>query len=131
MLVSNFAPRTTVTFNVHAKPEVGKPWGTWAVNRRTFDAAKAFKPGNGSKNPSAKSPMAKTKSPSLKSTSAKSSPSLGPKQASKGSKDPTPLFLDEYEPGGRGNYGVQSDLALNDSELRYSARVSTGTPGMK
>lgn len=33
MLVSNFAPRTTLTFNVHAHPEKGQPWGTWAVNK--------------------------------------------------------------------------------------------------
>lgn len=33
MLVSSFAPRTTLTFNVHANPEKGKPWGTWAVNK--------------------------------------------------------------------------------------------------
>lgn len=33
MLVSNFAPKTTLTFNVHANPEKGKPWGTWAVDK--------------------------------------------------------------------------------------------------
>jgi hypothetical protein len=34
MIVSNFAPRTTLTFNVHASPTPAKPWGTWTVNRQ-------------------------------------------------------------------------------------------------
>lgn len=33
MMVSNFAPRTTLTFNVHSKQESGEPWGTWSVRR--------------------------------------------------------------------------------------------------
>ena len=34
MIIRNFAPRTTLTFNVHANPEQRQPWGTWSVNRR-------------------------------------------------------------------------------------------------
>ncbi|KAK4689262.1 hypothetical protein P7C73_g848, partial [Tremellales sp. Uapishka_1] len=31
MIVSNFAPRTTLTFNVHAQRPVNDPWGTWTI----------------------------------------------------------------------------------------------------
>lgn len=36
MAVSNFAPKTTLMFNVHADSQrkAGEPWGTWAVNRQ-------------------------------------------------------------------------------------------------
>ncbi|KAK8850608.1 hypothetical protein IAR55_004527 [Kwoniella newhampshirensis] len=35
MVVSNFCPRTSLTFNVHATPGriLGEPWGTWTVNQ--------------------------------------------------------------------------------------------------
>lgn len=35
MIVSNFAPRTTLTFNIHAEAsrKPGEAWGTWTVNR--------------------------------------------------------------------------------------------------
>lgn len=36
MMVSNFAPRTTLTFNVHSKQESGAPWGTWSVARASI-----------------------------------------------------------------------------------------------
>ena len=46
MLVSNFSPRTTLSFNVHASPEPGKPWGTWTVNRDTaVESSKTKVPG--------------------------------------------------------------------------------------
>nr|XP_019007852.1 TKL/TKL-CCIN protein kinase [Kwoniella pini CBS 10737]OCF46633.1 TKL/TKL-CCIN protein kinase [Kwoniella pini CBS 10737] len=46
MIISNFAPRTTLSFNVHASSSraEGEPWGTWTVNREhPVDSSKAFK----------------------------------------------------------------------------------------
>ncbi|OCF54632.1 TKL/TKL-CCIN protein kinase [Kwoniella mangroviensis CBS 10435] len=46
MVISNFTPRTTLTFNVHASSyrTDGEPWGTWTVNREPpVDHSKAFK----------------------------------------------------------------------------------------
>ncbi|WRT70785.1 uncharacterized protein IL334_007784 [Kwoniella shivajii] len=46
MVISNFAPRTTLTFNIHASSyrTSGDPWGTWTVNRESIsDQPKAFK----------------------------------------------------------------------------------------
>ena len=44
MIVSNFAPRTTLTFNVHAKPMLKEQWGTWSINSQppNVDITKAF-----------------------------------------------------------------------------------------
>ncbi|ORX40883.1 hypothetical protein BD324DRAFT_647787 [Kockovaella imperatae] len=106
MLVSSFAPRTTITFNVHAKFETGKPWGTWAVNRQSFDATKAFK-------------MSSSSAVFQRSTKGTEGSSL------------ENWYADPYAPGGKGNYGVQSDVALNESELKYSVKVSTVTPGRR
>ncbi|OCF45644.1 TKL/TKL-CCIN protein kinase [Kwoniella heveanensis CBS 569] len=46
MVVSNFAPRTALTFNVHAASYRvnGEPWGTWTVNKQSeVDRSRAFK----------------------------------------------------------------------------------------
>ncbi|WWC65266.1 uncharacterized protein I303_107883 [Kwoniella dejecticola CBS 10117] len=46
MIISSFAPRTTLSFNVHASSYrvEGEPWGTWTVNReQPVDHSKAFK----------------------------------------------------------------------------------------
>ncbi|WVW80744.1 hypothetical protein I302_102730 [Kwoniella bestiolae CBS 10118] len=50
MVISNFTPRTTLTFNVHASSyrTDGEPWGTWTVNREPpVDLSKAFKSPSG------------------------------------------------------------------------------------
>ncbi|WVQ86131.1 hypothetical protein IAT38_008299 [Cryptococcus sp. DSM 104549] len=50
MFISNFAPRTSFTFNVHAASSraSGESWGTWAVNRdeQSTDASRAFQGAN-------------------------------------------------------------------------------------
>ena len=50
MIVSSFAPRTTLTFNVHANPEQHKPWGTWSATRQLVgnEPTRAFKSSAGS-----------------------------------------------------------------------------------
>ncbi|WVQ95463.1 hypothetical protein IAU59_002560 [Kwoniella sp. CBS 9459] len=53
MVVSNFAPRTALTFNVHAASSraEGEPWGTWTVSKQQYiDRSRAFKAALGLQN---------------------------------------------------------------------------------
>ncbi|WVF67899.1 hypothetical protein IAT40_002660 [Kwoniella sp. CBS 6097] len=74
MVVSNFAPRTALTFNVHAVSYrvKGEPWGTWTVNKQqTVDRSRAFKSAlglQGSTSQGPTSPDSQVLTPTRKST---------------------------------------------------------------